>query len=151
MAKLDMDELRRQQRAMMVLATHLRGAADRVQTREDACEAYCGIRNLDRVLVHHVRFEDEVLYPMIIAGPDREAAATAANCAEDFGAVLGAWQSYRDQWTASAILGAPERFATATAGIIGGLAMRVARETVEIHPAADNLAGSPERDFSAVL
>lgn len=149
MAELGVEELRRQQRAMMVMATHLRGAADRVLTREDACEAYCGIQNLDRILCRHIGYEDKILYPLLMNGADAEAAATAANCAEDFGSILGAWQAYRTQWTARAIFAAPDRFAAATAGIIGGLAMRADRENAEIYPVLERLAQDSAQDFRA--
>jgi hemerythrin-like domain-containing protein len=149
LAKLDLDELRRQHRVMLVLATHLRGAADRVQTREDACEAFCSIQSLDRILCRHVRYEDDVLYPMLIHGPDPEAAEMAASCAEDFGSILGAWEAYRAQWTARAILASPDRFAAVTAGIIGGLAMRVDRENAEIYPAAERLEQRLAQDLCA--
>jgi hypothetical protein len=149
LAQLDLDELRRQQRMMMVMATHLRGASDRVQTRDDACEAYCSIQNLDRILCRHIRYADDILYPMLIEGDDPEAAQIAACCAEDFGAILGAWEAYRIQWTARAILASPERFAAATAGIIGGLAMRVDRENAEIYPAISRLEQGGAQDLCA--
>ena len=138
-AIVDTEELQRQHRVIVILATHLRGCADRVLTREDACEAYCGIIRLDQMLVRHLQYEDEHLYPALMACDDVAVAALAADCAEEMGGINGAWAAYRSQWTAEAIHAAPDRFALATAGVIGALAMRVERENSELYPAAQAL------------
>lgn len=140
MAMLDIEELRRQHRGIVVLATNLRGLGDMIQTREDASEACGAIIRLNRVLMDHLRFEDEHLYPVLMACDDPAVAAMAADCAEEMGGLLGAWVAYRVQWTAPAIWADPERFSAATAGVIGALALRVERENTELYPAGDALA-----------
>lgn len=141
-AVVDIEELQRQHRVIVVLATHLQGRAERVLTREDACEAHCGIVRLDRMLVRHLKYEDEHLYPALMACDDVAIAAMAADCAEDMGGVKGAWVAYRSQWTAAAIQAAPDRFALATAGVIGALALRVERENTQLYPAAKALSAT---------
>lgn len=136
---VEIEELTRQHRLIMVLATHLRGCADRVLTRQDACEVRVDIVRLDRMLVCHLKYEDEHLYPALMACEDLAVAAMAADCAEEMGGIEGAWVAYRSQWTAAAIQAAPERFAVATAGVIGALAMRVDRENTQLYPAAEAL------------
>ena len=137
---VDIEELQRQHRIIVVQATHLRGCADRILTRDDACEAYCAIARIDRMLMRHLRYEDDYLYPALAACDDVAVAAMAADCAEEMGGIQGAWIAYRNQWTAAAIQAAPDRFAMATAGIIGALAMRVERENTQLYPAAQALS-----------
>lgn len=139
----DIDDLRRQHRGIMLRATHLRGLGDRIRTREDALEAGRAIKGLDRVLIDHLQIEDEHLYPALMGCDIASVAAMAADCAEEMGGILGAWTAYREQWTAPMILADPERFATATAGLIGALAMRIERENTELYPAGDLLAYRP--------
>ena len=137
---LDIHELRRQHRLIMVRATGLRGLGDMIKTRQDAEEARAAIEGIDKMLIEHLTIEDNDLYPALLAGPDSEVAAMAADCAEEMGGIRGAWVAYRDQWTAAAIAADPARFSAATAGVIGALALRVERENAELYPAAEALA-----------
>ncbi|CAN5256246.1 hypothetical protein BH09PSE1_BH09PSE1_30130 [soil metagenome] len=134
---LDIDELRRQHRDIMLRATDLLGIGERVKTRQDALEARAGIEGIDRMLIDHLTLEDVQLYPALLGCADANVAALAADCAEEMGGILGAWVAYRDQWSASAILSDPRRFSAATAGVIGALALRVERENTELYPAME--------------
>ncbi len=140
---LDIHELRRQHSLIMIQATGLRGLGDMIKTRHDAEEARAAIKGIDRMLIEHLTLEDDHLYPALLAGPDSEVAAMAADCAEEMGGIRGAWMAYRDQWTTAAIAADPARFSAATAGVIGALALRVERENTDLYPAFEALAQAP--------
>lgn len=146
---LDIDDLRRQHRGIMLRATHLRGLGDQVRTREDALEARAAIEGVDQRLVEHLLFEDNHLYPALMACDDPRIAAMAADCAEEMGGIIGAWIAYRSQWTAPAILADPQGFKAVTAGVIGALAMRIERENAELYPAGEALAHLAVREVLA--
>ena len=137
---LDLHELRRQHRLIMVCATGLRGLGDMIKTRQDAEEARAAIEVINRMLIEHLAIEDNHLYPALLAGADGDVAAMAADCAEEMGGIRSAWVAYRNQWTAVSIAADPARFSAATAGVIGALALRVERENAELYPAVEALS-----------
>lgn len=136
-------QLRDEHDRILRQASGLAGLADRQMTRDLALEAQAAIDGLDRVLVDHLSAEDQWMYPMLMASPDPDASAIAGACFEDMGGVLGAWLAYRDLWRAEAILAAPERFRSATRGVMGALALRIERENTELYPLVDRMAGAP--------
>jgi len=104
-----------------------------------AHEARALILGIDSVLVQHLTLEDEWLYPTLMSASDLAVRDHARECFEEMGAILGAWVSYRETWQAEAIQKAPDRFATATSGVIGALALRVDRENNDLYPMIDRL------------
>lgn len=134
---LNINELRRQHRDLLLRVTDLRGLGDMVKTREDAMEARASIEAMDQVVVGHLTTVDDHVYPALLASPDRAVAAMAADCAEEVGGILGAWIAYRDRWVAEVILADPVRFGAATAGVVGAIALRIERENIELYPAVE--------------
>ena len=61
----------------------------------------------------------------------------AEDYVDDMGAVSGAWTHYLDEWSVDRILSDRNRFATATKGLMGALAHRVAREDDTLYPAME--------------
>ena len=139
---LDINELRRQHSLIMVRASDLRGLADIIKTRQDATEAAAAIAAINDLLVEHLTIEDVEIFPALLACADPKVSATAAAYAEDMGGILGAWISYCDRWTPTAIFADQKRFATATAALIGALAFRIDREDAELYPAMEAFAAS---------
>lgn len=124
-------------------ASTLAGLARARMTPDVAAEARAAILGLDRLLVDHLTAEDAWLYPLLMTSTDAAIRSFATACFEEMGGLHGAWDAYRDLWTASAILHSPTRFGLATNGIIGALAMRVERENTELYPLADDISLLP--------
>lgn len=76
----------------------LNGLAASRMTREAAEQTCKSIRAIDGLLVAHLREEDELLYPTLIAAQDSEVRRTAEIWFEDMSGILGAWIAYRDHW-----------------------------------------------------
>lgn len=133
-------KLRSEHDRILRQASILAGLAGPRMTRDVATEARAAICGLDRLLVEHLQQEDGWMYPLLMASPDDEIRRVAAECVEDMGGILGAWIAYRDQWSIDAILAAPGRFAMATDGIMGALALRVERENTELYPLVDRIS-----------
>ena len=132
--------LRQEHDRILLRASVLAGLARSRMTRDAAMAARAEIAGLHRLLVEHLEAEDGWMYPLLMTAADENVRRVAAECFENMGGVRGAWIAYRDQWTVEAILGAPERFALATNGVIGALALRVERENVELYPLVDQIS-----------
>lgn len=133
-------QLRDEHDRILRQASGLAGIVDRDMNRDLASEARAAIVGLDRLLVVHLTAEDDWMYPMLMASADQRISAAAGACFHDMGGLRGAWLAYREQWSAEAILSAPERFRAATRGVIGALALRIERENAELYPLVDRLA-----------
>lgn len=143
-------QLRDEHDRILRQASGLAGIAGRAMSRDLASEARAAIAGLDRLLVGHLTTEDDWMYPMLMASVDRSISDAAGACFEEMGGLLGAWLAYRDQWSAEAILSAPERFRAATRGVMGALALRIERENTELYPLVDRLADSASGALAAV-
>lgn len=136
---MDTRTLRAQHRVIIRQATALNGLAGVIKTRDDASQACHAIQAIDRLLVRHLTIEDEWLYPGLMSADDPGVQKQAAEAFEDMGGILQAWLQYRDGWSVDRVFADPERFAAATRGIVGALALRVEREDDTLYPAMDGL------------
>lgn len=137
-------ELRREHALILDQASVLSGLASSRMTRDIAVQTHERIAAIDRLLVDHLTREDTWLYPSLMAADDHDVRLTAGGCFEDMGGILGAWVSYRDHWSAANMLAGPERFRTATDGVIGALAIRIERENRELYPLMDDLVAATD-------
>lgn len=135
--------LRAHHSVIILRASELGGLSERIKVRDDAVEAQQRIDAIDGLMVEHLTIEDDWLYPTLMASQDPAVRRLATEAQEEMGGVLGAWTSYRDHWDADEIVKHPKRFAAATAGIVGALALRVDRENNELYPAMERLEAEP--------
>lgn len=133
-------ELRREHASILRRVSILNGLAASRMTREIAEQTCKSISAIDSLLVAHLRDEDELLYPRLIASQDSEVRRTAETWFEDMSGILGAWIAYRDHWTLDNVLANTDRFRAATTGILGALAMRIENENRELYPLLDRLS-----------
>lgn len=127
---------------IMRQASALSGIARTRMTRDVATEAHGLVLGLDRLLVAHLEAEDGWMYPLLLTSPDPAVRQAALDAVADMGGIRGAWTGYRDRWSIDAILADPSRFALATDGIIGALALRVERENGQLYPMVEQMAAS---------
>ncbi|KQY96350.1 hemerythrin domain-containing protein [Brevundimonas sp. Root1423] len=115
----------------------LGGLCGRIRTRDDAHEARRLVADVDLLLVPHLTSEDAELYPLLMNASDERLRTLGAEASDSVGKLLEIWVRFRDHWTATAILADPPRFASATAGILAVLSVRVAMEEDSLYPAAE--------------
>lgn len=131
--------LRNEHERILRQASAIAGLARIRMTRDVAEEARAVILGLDRLLVDHLKKEDEWMHPLLMEVEDPCLRAVAAACFQDMGGIHGAWDAYRDFWTAEAILDDARRFRVATHSVIGALVLRVERENLELYPVVDQV------------
>lgn len=138
--------LRREHASILTLASTLNGLAGSRMTRDIADQTQACMRSIDALLVGHLLHEDEHLYPALMAADDQQVRIMAEDCFADMGGILGAWIAYRDHWTAETIRTQPDRFSSATTGVLGALAIRIERENQELYPLLDHLQATAEHE-----
>lgn len=134
---MDVEILKAQHRRIIRLASALGGVAESLKTPEDAGRARELMGVLNAALVEHLAIEDGELYPVLMTSHDSAVRQLAQDYVDDMGAVSGAWTHYFNEWTQAKIVSDRSRFATATKGLIGALAHRVAREDDTLYPAME--------------
>ena len=96
-------------------------------------------RQLTATLIAHLKAEDWVLYPRLLASPDPKIAATARAFNEEMGGLAAAFSSYCDKWSAAAISADWAGYCDDSRGIIEALTNRILRENRELLPLIDRL------------
>ena len=94
-------------------------------------------RELNATLIGHLKAEDWILYPTLLASDDPETAATAQRFLDEMGGVAAAFLAYADKWSASAIESDWAGYCCESAGIIEALTQRILRENCELYPLAE--------------
>ena len=134
---MDVEILKAPHRRIIRLASALGGVAESLKTTEDAGRARELMGALNAALIEHLVIEDGELYPVLMTSHDPAVRQLAQDYVDDMGAVSGAWTHYFNEWTQAKIVSDRSRFATATKGLIGALAHRVAREDDTHYPAME--------------
>ena len=89
---------------------------------------------LSSALIAHLKAEDWVLYPRLLASAEGKIAQTARAFSEEMGGLAATYMAYADKWTAAAIDDDWRGYCVETAGIIEALTNRITRENRELYP-----------------
>lgn len=137
---MDIQSLRAQHRAIVVLASKLGGIVGDLKTRDDAHDARALILEIDSLLKAHLGVEDAEMYPMLMDAACAETRQLGTAAFGDMGGVAGLWNAYRDRWPVEAMLSDVRRFAEATRGVLLALSVRIQQEDDTLYPALETLA-----------
>ncbi len=91
-------------------------------------------REFASLLVAHLKNEDWVLYPRLLASKDRSIAATARQFIDELGGLSDAYARHTRSWTAFTIAADWEGYCRDTALLIAALDERIEREDRELYP-----------------
>ena len=91
-------------------------------------------QQLTSTLIAHLKAEDWVLYPRLLASAEGKIAATAREFSEEMGGLAQAYTAYADKWTATSIAEDWPGYCDETRGIIEALTNRITRENRELYP-----------------
>ena len=97
-------------------------------------------RQLTATLIAHLKAEDWLLYPRLLASTDPAIAATARAFNEEMGGLAAAFSSYSETWNATAIAADWLGYCEASRAIIEALTNRIVRENRELLPLLDRAA-----------
>jgi hypothetical protein len=88
----------------------------------------------------HLAMEDKALYPRLMERKGSAAEGVANKFQAEMGGLAKVFVDYNNKWQLSAIRADLPGFANETRKVFGALAHRIARETSELYPLADQAA-----------
>ena len=106
-----------------------------------ADELYLIRMKLASELISHLKTEDWVLYPQLMASSDRRVAETSRAFSEEMGGLAKAFGDYANRWTAYTIESDWKGYRRETTEILKILSRRMAREERELYPLLETAGG----------
>ncbi len=89
---------------------------------------------LASTLIGHLKDEDWLLYPQLLASPDERIASTARAFSDELGGLAAAYRAHSDRWGADAIAADWDGYRTDCRELLDALTTRIAREDRELYP-----------------
>jgi len=94
---------------------------------------------LSSTLIAHLKAEDWLLYPQLMASADPQIAATARAFSEEMGGLAVAYRNHCQSWNADAIGADWAGYCSASRGLIDALNNRITRESRDLYPLLERL------------
>jgi hypothetical protein len=94
---------------------------------------------LSSVLIAHLKSEDWLLYPRLLASDDQLIAGTARSFNDEMGGLAQAYAVYAEKWTAGTIQYDWAGYCRESRVIFGALTHRITRENRELYPLVEAL------------
>jgi iron-sulfur cluster repair protein YtfE (RIC family) len=111
-----------------------------MQPRPPEAEELFKVRNeLTSTLIRHLKAEDWVLYPRLIANSDPTVAGTALAFSDEMGGLADAYRAYVNKWTAISIAYDWSAYCEETRAVIEALTNRINRENRDLYPLVEAL------------
>ena len=105
-----------------------------------APELYAIRRRLASELIRHLKSEDSLLYPALLASRNERVALTARTFSSSMGGLASEFKTYRERWDAYSIARHWTRYRTETFEILRSLRIRMTREERDLYPLLDSAA-----------
>jgi hypothetical protein len=96
-------------------------------------------QDLNSTLIGHLKAEDWVLYPRLLASGDPQVAATAQRFSDEMGGLADKYVAHTNKWNANSIAADWGTYCAETRGILGALTNRIMRENGELYPLLESL------------
>ncbi len=137
----EMQRLRAEHAALATLSRIILGITDlpHPSASDDLAAARGRLRD---ALVRHLKCEDWILYPRLMATGDTELMRITREFELEMGSLAADFVAYDDKWTARRVAADWPGFCRETKIVLDLLAMRVEREERELYPLADTLYAS---------
>ena len=97
-------------------------------------------------LIHHLRSEDQFVYPELLASDDPRVRATARQFVVEMGGLSDAFRAYTAKWDAEGIARDWSGFRADSIAILKQLSQRIVRENRDLYPLVE--PNSPARSQS---
>jgi hypothetical protein len=111
-----------------------------MQPRPPDAEELFKVRNeLTSTLIGHLKAEDWVIYPRLIANSDPTVAGTALAFSDEMGGLADAYRAYVNKWTAISIAYDWSAYCEETRAVIEALINRINRENRDLYPLVEAL------------
>ena len=151
----EMQRLRAEHAALVTLARIILDMV-RVPHPPPPAELAAARGRLRENLVRHMKCEDWILYPRLMATGDQELMRITRDFEIEMGDLSADFIAYDDKWTGERVAADWPAFGRETIALFDILAARVEREERELYPLAETLyasgagIGTPVRDGSTI-
>ena len=129
----DVAKLREEHARLIEILGRLEAALAR-SVPPPATELFALRLELTAALVGHLKTEDWMVYPRLIASRDKQVAATARIMADEMGGLAAEFAAFSEAWGATEINRDWPGYRRSATDMIGALARRIARENRELYP-----------------
>ena len=130
-----MDNLTRQHRELVKIATVIFGWLDVGKLQRGAGEAHRALSSLTGLLNVHLAMEDRSLYPRLLEHDDPQLRALAKRFLDERGQLYDEFERYRRHFSSTAAIEAePAAFVDETRAVLGLLWNRMKLEDDVLHP-----------------
>lgn len=134
----DIAKLRSDHAALIEIARRLSAIIAEPQPPSPA-ELFAIRGELNSVLIAHLKAEDWVLYPRLLASPDPAVEQTARLFSDEMGDLAQAYTAHTQKWTANTIAVDWSGYCKETGAILDALSNRIIRENRELYPLLEAL------------
>ena len=129
----DLAKLRSEHAALVQIATRLYALI--AEPQPPAAAELFGVRTeLNSVLIAHLKAEDWVLYPRLLASPDPSVEQTARAFSDEMGDLAHAYTAHTQKWTATSITADWSGYCEETRAVLDALSNRIVRENRDLYP-----------------
>jgi hypothetical protein len=134
----NLDKLRREHARLIDVVQRL--ARFVMQPRPPEAVELFKVRNeLTSTLIGHLKTEDWLLYPRLLANPDPTVAGIALAFSDEMGGLADKYVAHTNKWNANSIAADWGTYCAETRGILGALTNRIMRENGELYPLLESL------------
>ena len=138
----EMQRLRAEHAALVTLSRIILGMVRAGRPPPRPAELASARAKLRENLVRHLKCEDWILYPRLMATGDQELMRITRDFEIEMGDLAADFTAYDEKWTGERVAADWAGFCRETAAIFDMLAARVEREERELYPLAETLYAS---------
>ncbi|MEO7365933.1 MAG: hemerythrin domain-containing protein [Sphingomicrobium sp.] len=135
---INLSKLRHEHGTILTIVAKLRQLIGRA-TPPPQLHLFALRHELTATLVSHLKAEDWVLYPRLMANPDVTIATTAQAFSKEMGGLAAAYSDHCKRWSASAIAADWPGYCRESETLADALANRIQRENRELYPLLETL------------
>ena len=129
----DLDKLREEHREILRVVERLRYLIGQPKPVPQL-HLFALRHELSSTLIGHLKREDWVLYPRLLASTDSRIASVARAFSDEMGGLGAAYTQHCGKWNASAIASDWAGYCRASGVLLDALVMRITRENRELYP-----------------
>ena len=135
----DLAKLRREHTEILKIVGKIRYLIDR-SSPPPQLHLFALRHELSSTLIGHLKAEDWVLYPRLLASADAHVAATAHAFSDEMGGLAAAYTGHCKKWNADAIAADWAGYCSDSHSLLDALTNRITRENRELYPLLETLA-----------
>ncbi len=146
----DLKKLRNEHDELAVIGAHLSAIIEK-NDPPPSQELYTIRMKLASGLIRHLKTEDWILYPALLASSNKRVAVTARAFSASMGGLAENFKDYSARWNAGAIENDWSGYCRETAEILRVLTLRMKFEERDLYPLLEGVGQATVQDHSRII